>query len=152
MTEQKKRSILLIEDNKDHAEITQFHITDHAPDIDVVWLNDGELAINHIVEKHALSDGTYPWLVLLDIKLPKYSGHEVLARLKSDERLKKIPVVMFTTSNVTKDIESALMQGANSYIQKPMELGEFGSVIAKIIDYWSLDQHRVMIERGNNSE
>ena len=149
MSEQMKRTILLVEDNKDHAEITQFHITDHAPDIDVVWLNDGEIAINHIAEKHAMSNGNYPWLVLLDIKLPKYSGHEVLARLKSDEKLKMIPVVMFTTSYVTKDIEAALMQGANSYIQKPMELGEFGSVIGKIIDYWSLDQHRVIIERLN---
>ena len=138
MSEQMKRTILLVEDN-----------TDHAPDIDVVWLNDGEIAINHIAEKHAMSNGNYPWLVLLDIKLPKYSGHEVLARLKSDEKLKMIPVVMFTTSNVTKDIEAALMQGANSYIQKPMELGEFGSVIGKIIDYWSLDQHRVIIERLN---
>ncbi len=149
MSEQTKRTILLIEDDKDHAEITQFHITDHAPDINVVWLSDGEAAINHIVKEHALSNGAYPWLVLLDIKLPKYSGHEVLARLKSDETLKKIPVVMFTTSNVATDVDKAMIRGANSYIQKPMELGNFGSVIAKIIDYWSLDQHRLIFEKLN---
>lgn len=152
MSEQMKKTILLVEDNEDHAEITKFHITDHAPDIDVYWLNDGELAIDHIVKNHAISNGTYPWLILLDIKLPKYSGHEVLERLKSDKKLKKIPVVMFTTSSMDKDVETAMMEGANSYIQKPMDLGEFGSVIAKIIDYWSLDQHRQMMERLNNHE
>ena len=108
------------------------------------------MAIEHIVTHNARSHGVYPWLVLLDIKLPKYDGHEVLSHLKANEILRKIPVVMFTTSNAMSDIEAALVNGANSYVQKPTQAGEFGSVIAKILDYWALNQHGIMVERMNS--
>ena len=89
MSEAYKRTVLLVEDNQDHAEISKFHITDHSPDIEVLWLGDGGEALDHIAHHHQASGGSYPWLVLLDIKLPKYDGHEVLERLKADERLER---------------------------------------------------------------
>jgi len=144
------RTILLIEDNEDHAEITQFYINEYADDIEVIWLSDGKIAIDHILEINGNSKRIYPWLILLDINLPKYDGHEVLLRLKSNQSLKEIPVVMFTTSNSNQDIETALKGGANSYIQKPIEPDEFASTIAKIIDYWSLNQHEIIVNNLNH--
>jgi len=148
--EKNNRTLLLVEDNEDHAEITQFYIKEHAADIDIIWLNDGKAAIDHILEINGNGKGLYPWLILLDIKLPKYDGHEVLLRLKSNQALKEIPVVMFTTSNSNQDIETALKGGANSYIQKPIEPDEFASAINKIIDYWSLNQHGIIVDSLNS--
>jgi len=141
-----KRDILLIEDNADHAEIATFHIREYAPGINITWLKDGEAAMDHI-EHHNHDESTpYPWLILLDIKLPKYDGHEVLARIKADNTMRKVPVVIFTTSNALVDIDRAISAGANSYIQKPVTMDGFGDVISKMIDYWSIDQHAVLLE------
>ncbi len=146
-----KRTILLIEDNDDHAEIIQFYIEEYAEDIEVARLSDGKLAIDHILKVNKKHNEPYPWLILLDIKLPKYDGHEVLQRLKAMPLLTEVPVVVFTTSNSNKDIEDALKEGANSYIQKPMEPDGFATVISKIIDYWTLDQHGLIVEELNRS-
>lgn len=143
MADMNKRVVLLIEDNEDHADIVRFHIAEHAPDIEVKWIDDGEKAIGYFSDQSM----SLPWLVLLDIKLPKYDGHEVLTHIRVNENLKSIPVVIFTTSSAYKDIETAFGHGANSYILKPMEAGEFSAVIAKIIDYWSLNQQAKKIDR-----
>ncbi len=142
MTEQAKKIVLLVEDDKDHADIVCFHISEYAPEIEVVWLHDGEAAIHYIEEGH----DQWPWIVLLDIKLPKYDGHEVLSHMKAKETFNNIPVIIFTTSNALNDIEQALSLGANSYIKKPIKAGEFGSVITEIIDYWSLNQHGILFK------
>ncbi|OIO71444.1 MAG: two-component system response regulator [Zetaproteobacteria bacterium CG_4_9_14_3_um_filter_49_83] len=147
-----KKNILLIEDNCDHAEIACFHIAEYAPEIKVTWLRDGEMAIHHIEHHGTGENNPYPWLILLDIKLPKFDGHEVLARIKANSFMRKVPVVMFTTSNATPDIDRAILAGANSYIQKPATIDGFSDVIAKMIDYWSLDQHAVLLEGLNRHE
>jgi len=150
MSQQKsKQTLLLVEDNDDHAEIIQYYIEEYDPSIEVIRLSDGKSAIDHILEMNSNNKECYPWLILLDIKLPKYDGHEILLRLKSDSTLTKIPVVVFTTSNSSKDIETALKRGANSYIQKPTEPDKFATTIATIIDYWSLNQHGIIIEGLN---
>lgn len=147
----KKRTILLIEDNDDHAEISQFYIEEYAKDINVVRLSDGKLAIDHLLAVNKKHNVPYPWLILLDIKLPKYDGHEVLQWLKAELLLTEVPVVIFTSSNSNKDIENAFKEGANSYIQKPMEPDGFSTVISRIIDYWTLDQHGLIVEGLNRS-
>ncbi len=147
--ETNNRTILLIEDNEDHAEITRFYVNEYAADIKVVWLNDGKAAMDHILEINENREQSYPWLILLDIKLPKYNGHEVLSRLKSNQTLREIPVVMFTTSTSNQDIDAALKGGANSYIQKPIEPDGYAFTIAKIIDYWSLNQHGIIVDNLN---
>jgi CheY-like chemotaxis protein len=149
MNAQQSRIILLIEDNDDHAEITEFYIHECGKNLEVIRFRDGKEAIEHIVEIRHNRNISYPWLVLLDLNLPKYSGHEVLAKIKTEPLLKQIPVVIFTTSNSNKDIEQALKSGANTYIQKPAEPDEFFPTINQMINYWWLSQHELIVEQLN---
>lgn len=135
--------LLLVEDSDDHAELAEFYITDYNEQIRVNRLHDGAEAMTYLEQMEAAPEQGLPWLVLLDLKLPKYDGHEVLARIKSSKQLAGIPVVIFSTSNSGKDIERALKSYANSYIVKPMEADQYGEVISKILQYWELNQHHL---------
>lgn len=137
------KKLLLVEDNDDHAELAEFYIKDCRPEIAVSRLRDGAEAMAYI-ERTEAEGQELPWLVLLDLKLPKYDGHEILARMKRSDRLAKIPVVVFSTSNSGKDIELALGCHANSYIVKPMEADKYGEVISELLRYWELNQHHLL--------
>ena len=132
--------LLLIEDNDDHAELAEFYIKDCRPKIKVRRLRDGAEAMAYI-EQTECAEQSLPWLVLLDLKLPKYDGHEVLHQLKKSPCLAKVPVVIFSTSSSGKDIEQALNSHANSYIVKPMEADKYGELISEILRYWELNEH-----------
>jgi CheY-like chemotaxis protein len=80
--------------------------------------------------------------------LPKYDGHEILARIKNSRRLARIPVVIFSTSSSSRDIRRALDNYANSYIVKPMEADRYGEVISEILHYWELNQHHLVQGTG----
>jgi len=135
------KNLLLVEDSDDHAELTEFYIKDCCPEIEVSRLRDGAEAMAYIEKSEVSGQVALPWLVLLDLKLPKYDGHEILAKMKRSSRLAKIPVVIFSTSNSGKDIERALDCHANSYIVKPMEADKYGEVISDMLHYWALDEH-----------
>ena len=133
------RELLLIDDNDDHAELAEYCIREYVEDIIVRHLHDGKEAIEFIndIEERRKSS---PWLVLLDLKMPKYNGFEVLSRLKSSPVLSKTPVVIFSTSNSPQDIEKALEKNANSYIVKPIKADMYFDTINKILDYWKISQ------------
>lgn len=150
MPDQEKK-LLLVEDSDDHAELTEFYVKDYRPKIQVNRLRDGAEAMAFIEQAEA-SNQALPWLVLLDLKLPKYDGHEVLARLKHSIRLAKIPVVIFSTSNSGKDIEQALNSHANSYIVKPMEADGYGTVISEMLSYWELNQHHLILSNQRKND
>ncbi|MCG8038746.1 MAG: response regulator [Candidatus Thiodiazotropha taylori] len=139
------RIILLIEDDGDHAELAEFYIKEYDANIDVVRISDGAEALQYIgqIRKKILPA---PWIVLLDLKLPKYDGHEILTEFKSDNFLKRIPVIIFSTSNSIKDITKAVTSGCNSYIVKPMEPDSYGLIFPKIISYWELCQHHLLAD------
>ena len=143
MSDLRRELLLLIEDSDDHAELAEFHINDYNEDIFVNRLHDGAEAMSYL-ESLEQSDQSLPWLVLLDLKLPKYDGHEILAKIKKSARLAEIPVVIFSTSNSGKDIKHALAAYANSYIVKPMEADQYGAVISDILRYWEMDQHHLV--------
>ena len=136
------RELLLIDDNDDHAELAEYCIREYVEDIIVRRLHDGKEAIEFIndIEERRKSS---PWLVLLDLKMPKYNGFEVLSRLKSSSLLSKMPVVIFSTSNSPQDIEKALDKKANSYIVKPIKADMYFDTINKILDYWKISQRHV---------
>jgi CheY-like chemotaxis protein len=144
MTDTEERRLLLVEDSDDHAELTEFYIKDCRPQIEVSRLRDGAEAMAYI-EQAERAGQSLPWLILLDLKLPKYDGHEVLAKLKRSSRLAVIPVVIFSTSNSGKDIEQALNRHANSYIVKPMEADKYGEVISEMLEYWELNEHHHLL-------
>jgi CheY-like chemotaxis protein len=143
MREPRTEQLLLVEDSDDHAELAEFYITDYNEKIRVDRLHDGAEAMTYLEQVEASPEQNLPWLVLLDLKLPKYDGHEILARIKTSKRLAGIPVVIFSTSNAGKDIERALNGYANSYIVKPMEADRYGEVINEILQYWDLNQHHL---------
>jgi len=141
MSENKKETILLIEDDDDHAEIIEFYIQENSSDYDIVRLADGKLALDYIKELQ-----TDPWLILLDLKVPKFDGHEILKYIKSNDTIKHLPVVVFTTSNSDKDITSALELGANSYLVKPTDPDEFLQNIALLLAYWKINKRSHITE------
>ncbi|MCW5204069.1 MAG: response regulator [Candidatus Electrothrix communis] len=143
MSEPRTEQLLLVEDSDDHAELAEFYITDYSDRIRVDRLRDGAAAMTYLEQVEASPQQRLPWLVLLDLKLPKYDGLDILARIKGSKRLAGIPVVIFSTSNSGKDIKQALKNYANSYIVKPMEADRYGEVISEILQYWELNQHHL---------
>ena len=148
MNEKKTERLLLVEDSDDHAELAEFYITDYSDRIRIERLRDGAEAMTCLEKIEASPEQRLPWLILLDLKLPKYNGHEVLARIKTSRQLAGVPVVVFSTSNAERDIRQALDNYANSYIVKPMEADRYGEVVCEILQYWELNQHRSVLNTG----
>jgi len=128
--------IISIEDNVDHFDIIRFHLEDLVPDLEVLHFADGESALNSFGQIREF----LPQLMLLDMNLPKFSGIEILRRLRSDPKLRRLPVIMFTTSNNARDIRSAYESGANSYLLKPMEPDGMRNSLKAILDYWGSNE------------
>jgi two-component system response regulator len=133
--------ILLVEDNPNDEELTlhafrKYHLTNR---LQVV--RDGEEALDFIFARGAFSNRNIqngPKVVLLDIKLPKVDGLEVLRQIKEDERTRKIPVVLLTSSREERDILAGYSNGANSYIVKPVDFEQFTESVRTLGMYWLL--------------
>jgi CheY-like chemotaxis protein len=134
-------NILLVEDNPDHAELTIRALKDGNMLNEIVWVKDGEEALDFLYRRGRFSDQTRelrPGLILLDIKLPKVDGHEVLRRIKSDEEFRSIPVVMLTTSEREDEVAASYQAGANSFVSKPVRFTEFAAKVRSVKLYWVL--------------
>lgn len=132
--------ILLVEDNPDDAELTRRALEKHHFINRVTWVKDGAEALSYLYGSDTFPDrpDRPPRLILLDFKLPKLDGIEVLRTIKADESLKHIPVVMLTSSSEEKDLVEAYRLGVNSYIVKPVEFEEFVKTVSGIGFYWVL--------------
>lgn len=133
--------ILLVEDNPHDAELTQRELRRHNLANRLVWVKDGEAALDFFFSGPPDSAGRLnnsTKLVLLDLKLPKVDGHEVLRRLKEDPRTHSIPVVVLTSSREEVDILHSYQLGVNSYIVKPVEFEQFTEAIRNLGLYWLL--------------
>jgi len=130
--------ILLVEDNPDHIELIleALENSDSANQIAVV--NDGEEALDYMYRrgKYLSLNIERPDFLLLDIKLPRKDGFQVLSQVKADSRLKTIPVILLTTSSTEKEIEQGYRLGANSFVIKPLNFKEFTEKIKDIQMYW----------------
>jgi CheY-like chemotaxis protein len=128
--------ILLVEDNPGHARLTQeaFREGKLANRLHVV--GDGIEALAFLRQEGPHAHAVKPDLILLDLNLPKKDGREVLAEIKADERLKRIPVVVLTTSQAETDVLRAYDLHANCYIAKPVDLDQFLSIVQAIEDFW----------------
>lgn len=131
--------LLVIEDSNEDFEAFQRYVRRSPLTISIHRCVDGDeaLAFLYRTGRHTDSQSApRPGLILLDLNLPGTDGREVLRKIKQDETLKLIPVVIFTTSNNPKDIEACYRQGANSYIVKPMDFSRLKNSIQNLIDYW----------------
>ncbi len=135
------RIILLVEDNPDDVELTLRSLATHNITNEVVLAPDGAEALEYLFATgiHAGRDSRImPAVILLDLKLPKVDGLEVLRRLRADERTKLLPVVILTSSNEEKDMVNGYNLGANSYVRKPVEFTQFSEAIRQLGLYWLL--------------
>ncbi len=134
-----KTEIVLIEDNAADVELTLNSLKKKNLANRVKVLTDGEEALEYLLNVCGPSGGEgCPHLILLDLKLPKVNGLEVLQRIRSDERTKMIPVVVLTSSEEEKDRIQSYKLGVNSYIVKPVEFDSFAKVVSEIGFYWVL--------------
>jgi len=138
---QRQIEILLVEDNQDDIELTLHALRKENLANQIHVCRDGEEALEFLFCTGSHSDRSFdqpPRLVLLDLKLPKVDGLEVLKRLKSDPRTKAIPVVILTSSKEERDVVSSYGLGANSYIQKPVDFEQFRETVKSAGFYWLL--------------
>lgn len=128
-----EKTILLVEDNAGDEALTLRALKRANIRNNVVVARDGAEAVEYLF---GAGQRTLPVIVLLDLKLPKINGHEVLARIRSESRTKLLPVVMLTSSSEQEDVTNAYTGGVNSYIQKPVDFARFAEVVKELGLYW----------------
>jgi two-component system, response regulator len=126
--------VLLVEDSEDDAALTIRALKKHNLANHLLHLRDGEEVIDFLFERH----DSFPKLILLDLKMPKVDGIEVLRRLKADEKRKVIPVVILTSSKEERDIVESYKLGVNAYIVKPVDFDQFAKAIVKVGFFWGI--------------
>ena len=134
--------IILVEDNPADVEMTLDALQERNLANKVHVLKDGASALSYIMNnvdcRPGKADEYHPKLILLDLKLPKVDGMEVLRRIRSDERTKALPVVILTSSNEERDRIEGYKLGVNSYVVKPVDFDDFARAVAEIGCYWVL--------------
>ena len=136
-----ERIILLVEDNPDDEELTVRTLRKNHIKNDIIVVQDGVEALEYLfgMGKYSNRDMTkMPVLIMLDIKLPKLNGLEVLKKIKKDNRTKLIPVVILTSSDEERDLIESYKFGANSYVRKPVHFNEFQKSVRQLALYWVL--------------
>jgi two-component system response regulator len=136
MTEQCLVEILFIEDNPYEAELAIRNLKKHNLANKLKHIDDGADALDFIFSNCEGENQPNPKLIILDLKLPKVDGLEILRRLKADDRTKMIPVVVLTSSKEEKDIVESYKLGVNSYIVKPVNFDSFSKAVADLGLYW----------------
>lgn len=130
--------VLLVEDSATDAELCIRALKKHNLANKLVWAKDGAEALDLLFAtgEHAMHGPIRPKVVLLDLRLPKVDGLEVLHRVKANDRTRMLPVVILTSSKEERDIVEAYGLGVNSFISKPVEFGAFAETVAKLGFYW----------------
>ncbi len=135
-----KNAVLLVEDNADDELLIVNSLKSANLDNEIVVARDGAEALDYLFATGEYADRApeLPVVVLLDLKLPKIGGLEVLRRIRADERTKLLAVIVLTSSDEDTDMVESYRLGANSYVQKPVNFGEFSAAIQKLGLYWLL--------------
>ncbi len=132
-----RKLILLVEDNPDDEFLTRDALRTGGVAHDVIVAHDGAEAVDWIFhDDNAVPGARIPDLVLLDLKLPKMSGFDVLHRIRSSERTRSLPVVILTSSSEQQDIQRSYYEGANSYVRKPVNFSDFVRAVQTLGVYW----------------
>ncbi len=128
--------MLLVEDNPGDARLAMEALKDAKVNNNLNWVKDGVEAMTFLRRQGEYTDAPRPDVILLDLNLPKKDGREVLADIKGDDDLRRIPVVILTVSGAEEDIMKTYNLHANCYIQKPLDLGQFIEVVKSIENFW----------------
>ena len=133
--------ILLVEDNPHDAMLTKRALDKQNLANNLIWLEDGEEALDFLFARGKFADrntNIQPRFILLDLKMPKINGLEVLKIIRSDERTREIPTVVLTSSREEPDLKKAYELGTNSYIVKPVDFEKFSNCISEVGYYWMI--------------
>lgn len=132
------KTVLLAEDNPRDAELTLEALRENNLANDIIWVQDGEMVLNYLLKEGEFVDRTpgLPAVVILDLKMPKMDGIETLAAIRSNEKLKSIPVVMLTSSQQEEDLVKSYNLGVNAYVVKPVDLADFMEAIKQLGMFW----------------
>lgn len=136
----KKLKILLVEDDPNDVKLTERALSRSSVKSELFVARDGQEALDFLYNQGEFTDAPRPDLIFLDLKLPRVNGHEVLAKIKQDERLRRIPVIVLTISRREEDMVKAYDSGASGYIQKPVSSSEFIKVVNTVRDYWEISE------------
>ena len=136
----KLKRILLVEDSPHDAEMTMEALSEQNLVNDVTWVKDGEEALDFLFHRGVFAGrpGNNPALILLDLKLPKVDGLEVLQAIKKDDALKIIPVVILTSSREESDLITSYKLGVNAYVVKPVNFSDFMQAVKELGIFWAL--------------
>jgi CheY-like chemotaxis protein len=134
------KSILLAEDNAQDVELALAALNEHHLANEVVVVRDGEQALDYLYRQGKFEGRPegHPCVLLLDLKMPKVDGLEVLRKIKSDANLKTVPTVMLTSSREESDLVQSYQLGANAYIVKPVDFGEFVTAVKGLGVFWAI--------------
>ena len=134
------KRILLAEDNPKDVELTLTALEEHNLANEVLVVNDGAEALDYLYcrGKFKMRIGSYPAVVLLDLKMPKVDGLEVLRTMKTDDRLKTVPVVILTSSREEKDLVESYKLGVNAYVVKPVDFQQFVEAVKELGAFWAV--------------
>jgi CheY-like chemotaxis protein len=142
---------LLVEDDPAHAELIRFAFQDNQVANTLDHVDNGTDAMAFLRRETGYENAERPDVILLDLNLPGYSGHEILEMIKSDPQLASIPVVILTTSSNERDRVEAYQHNANSYLNKPVDFGQFQRMMRDLKFYWSIwNQPPIWHQRDNN--
>lgn len=144
------RPLLLVEDNPSDEALTLRALRKNNLANEVVVARDGVEALDWLFREGTYEDrepGRSPAVILLDLKLPRLDGLEVLRRVRGDGRTRHIPVVILTSSDEERDLVESYRLGANSYVRKPVEFGEFGDAVRQLGLYWLLVNNPLPVAR-----
>lgn len=131
--------VLLVEDNDDHAELVIRQISEHATPVQMTRVADGQEALDYLFRQGKFTspnESPRPDVIFMDLRLPKVDGLDVIKTLKESEDLRKIPVVVLTTSEAEQDIARAYVNHANSYVVKPVDFQKFRDLMNELGFYW----------------
>ena len=142
------RSILLVEDNAGDVRLTREALREADVAAALIAVPDGEQALAFLRREGEHADAGRPDLILLDLNLPKVDGREVLEKIKSDPKLRRVPVIALTSSTREEDVVRAYDLGVNTFISKPVKFEDFIRVIATIRDYWIVIATLPPMEQG----
>lgn len=134
------KRVLLVEDSPNDAELTRTALEDSGLSNELVWVKDGQEALDYLYKADVYASRTdgHPAVVLLDLKLPKLDGLQVLERVKKDPELKAIPVVMLTSSREEIDVARSYGLGVNAYVVKPVGFPEFVKALRELGLFWAV--------------
>lgn len=132
----KPAHILLVEDNEGDIALTLDAFEESKVKMEISVTRNGQEALDFLFRRGNYENSKKPDIILLDINIPIFNGHEVLRQIKANSSLKKIPVIMLTTSSNPKDINLAYENHSNSYVKKPLNMEEFLEAILQIEQFW----------------